>query len=577
MKNLLKAINYLFIGLDKKQLKRLILISGLILICAVLEAIGISLVIPLVSIIFDPDYFSENKFLGSFFSNKLQINTILYLVAFLGLFFIFKNLFILFINWIQHKLINLVSIEMSQKLYRTYLNSPYQFHATSNKGQLYNNISHITSFISGLEALMTIFAETLILLCILFFLLYFEFLGTLVILLTFILFASIIFMFTSQKLASWGKLRFDYTEKRIRIVTQAFTGIKEIKILNKENYFFDKFSENEKKDLGVKIKEKIIILLPRLSFEIAFITCILSFLLYKLSFSFQAGEVITLLALYAAAFFRIFPSAIRIMNETNRLINVSKLIEKIYFELKLNREVNIEKNEINDQFLLKKNLVIKNLTFKFDRETKNLINSINLEIRFGESIGIIGKTGSGKSTFVNLITGLIKPISGAILVDGNDINMNYKSWQKQIGYVFPETFLINDTIKKNIALGVKEENIDNYLIQNAIIKSELFDFVEGLKEKADTKIGEFGANISSGQRQRIGIARALYHNPKPKLLILDEATSALNLEVEKKILSHIKKLEKDMTILIISHRESTLINCDRIFKIETGKLNQIKN
>ena len=577
MKNLLKAINYLFIGLDKKQFKRLILISGLILICAVLEAIGISLVIPLVSIIFDPNYFSENKFLGSFFSNKLQINTILYLVALLGLFFIFKNLFILFMNWIQHKLINLVSIEMSQKLYRTYLNSPYQFHATSNKGQLYNNISHITSFISGLEALMTIFAETLILICILLFLLYFEFLGTLVILLTFILFASIIFMFTSQKLASWGKLRFDYTEKRIRIVTQAFTGIKEIKILNKENYFFDKFSENEKKDLGVKIKEKITILLPRLSFEIAFITCILSFLLYKLSFSFQAGEVIALLALYAAAFFRIFPSAIRIMNETNRLINVSKLIEKIYFELKLNREVNIEKNETNHQFLLKKNLVIKNLTFKFDRETKNLINSINLEIRFGESIGIIGKTGSGKSTFVNLITGLIKPISGAILVDGNNINMNYKCWQKQIGYVFPETFLINDTIKKNIALGVKEENIDNYLIQNAIIKSELFDFVEGLKEKADTKIGEFGANISSGQRQRIGIARALYHNPKPKLLILDEATSALNLEVEKKILSHIKKLEKDMTILIISHRESTLINCDRIFKIEKGKLNQIKN
>lgn len=577
MKNLLKAINYLFIGLDKKQFKRLILISGLILICAALEAIGISLVIPLVSIIFDPNYFSENKFLGSFFSNKLQINTIMYLVAFLGFFFIFKNLFILFINWIQHKLINLISIEVSQKLYRTYLNSPYQFHATSNKGQLYNNISHINSFISGLEALMTIFAETLILICILLFLLYFEFLGTLVILLTFTLFASIIFMFTSQKLASWGKLRFDYTEKRIRIVTQTFTGIKEIKILNKENYFFDKFSENEKKDLGVKIKEKIIILLPRLSFEIAFITCILSFLLYKLSFSFQAGEVITLLALYAAAFFRIFPSAIRIMNETNRLINVSKLIEKIYFELKLNREVNSEKNEINDQFLLKKNLVIKNLTFKFDRETKNLINSINLEIRFGESIGIIGKTGSGKSTFVNLITGLIKPISGAILVDGNDININYKCWQKQIGYVFPETFLINDTIKKNIALGVKEENIDNYLIQNAIIKSELFDFVEGLKEKADTKIGEFGANISSGQRQRIGIARALYHNPKPKLLILDEATSALNLEVEKKILSHIKKLEKDMTILIISHRESTLINCDRIFKIETGKLNQIKN
>lgn len=577
MKKLLKSINYLIIGLDKKQIKRLTIISSLLLVSAVLEAIGISLVIPLVSIIFDPNYFSDNSFLKPFFSNKLQINIILTLVVFLCLFFVLKNLFILFLIWTQNRLINLTALEMNQKLYKTYLNSPYQFHAITNKSELYNNISHIIFFIAGLEALMIIFAETLILLCILMFLLYFEFFGTLVILLTFIIFALIIFIFSSQKLANWGKARFEHTEKRVRIITQAFSGIRQIKILNKENYFFDKFSENEKGDLSLRIKEKIINLVPRLGFEIAFVTCILSFLLYKLSFSFRAGEIITLLALYAAAFFRIFPSAIRIMHEINRLLNISKIIEKIFFEFKSSKDEDIEKNKIGEQFLLQKNIEVKNLIFKFDGEKKNLINSINLDIKFGERVGIIGKTGSGKSTFVNLISGLIKPHSGTVLIDGNDINKNYKCWQKQIGYVFPETFLLNDSIKNNIALGVKEENIDNELIQNAIKKSELFDFVDELNEKADTKIGEFGAKISSGQRQRIGIARVFYHNPKPKLLILDEATSALNLEVEKKIINHIKNLGRDITVIIVSHRESTLANCDRIFRIESGRLNQIKN
>ena len=265
------------------------------------------------------------------------------------------------------------------------------------------------------------------------------------------------------------------------------------------------------------------------------------------------------------------------MHEINRLLNISKIIEKIFFEFKSSKDEDIEKNKIGEQFLLQKNIEVKNLIFKFDGEKKNLINSINLDIKFGERVGIIGKTGSGKSTFVNLISGLIKPHSGTVLIDGNDINKNYKCWQKQIGYVFPETFLLNDSIKNNIALGVKEENIDNELIQNAIKKSELFDFVDELNEKADTKIGEFGAKISSGQRQRIGIARVFYHNPKPKLLILDEATSALNLEVEKKIINHIKNLGRDITVLIVSHRESTLANCDRIFRIESGRLNQIKN
>ena len=213
-KKLFNSIGLLIGGLNDQQRKRLILITSLILISVILEALGISLVIPLVSIIFDPNYFSKNNFLPTFFSNERQINIIFYLIFFLSLFFIIKNLFVLFLNWTQNKLINKISLEMSQKLYKTYLNSPYQFHTKSNKSQLYNNVSHVTSFISGLESLMILVAETLILLSILFVLLYFEFFGTMIILFIFILSSSIIFMFTSQKLANWGKSRFQFIEKK---------------------------------------------------------------------------------------------------------------------------------------------------------------------------------------------------------------------------------------------------------------------------------------------------------------------------------------------------------------------------
>lgn len=571
---LFKSIYYLISGLEKKQLNRIFLITVLIFISALLEAVGISLVIPLVSIIFDPNYLSKNEVFGVFFSNKLQTNIIFSLLIILGLFFIFKNLFVLFLNWTQNKLINSISLEMSQRLYKTYLNSPYQFHAKSNKSQLYNNISHVTSFISGLESLMNLITESLILLSILSVLLYFEFIGTLLILIIFILFSGIIFMFTSQKLANWGKFRFQFFEKKLRNVTQTLTAIKEIKILNRQKYFFDEFTENEKKDLNISNKEKIINLVPRLTFEIAFIVCISSFLIYKLNFDFKTSETIALLALYAAAFFRVFPSALRIIFNINRIINVSKIIKEIFNEFRINEVKKINYNKEEKNFLFKEKIVIRDLSFKFDESKKNIINSVNFDIKFGEKVGIVGETGSGKSTLVNLISGLIKPQSGEILVDGNDINKSSKSWYMQLGYVFPETFLTNESIKQNIAFGVEEKKIDNNLINHAVIKSELFDFIENLNEKIETKIGEFGAKISSGQRQRIGIARALYHTPK--LLILDEATSALNLEVEKKILNNLIKLGKNITILIISHRESTLVNCDKIFRVEDGVLNRIK-
>ena len=572
-KKIIGSILNILKSLNSKQRNRLIILTSLILISALLEAAGISLVIPLVSLILDPQSLIENKFVGSLFNNKFTNTELIYFfIGMACLFYISKNIFILFLNWIQNKMINKTSLELSQKLYRVYLNSPYEFHTKTNKSVLYNNVSHVTTFITGLEALMMLVAELLILIGILFVLMYFELVGTIIILLVFILCSSIIFLLTSQKLANWGKWRFQYKEKKIRIVNQVFTGIKEIKILNRIKFFYDEFTLNEKKDLDLSNKAKIVNLIPRLSFEVVFILCISSFIFYKFNSDFAVNNIIIILALYAAAFFRIFPSALRIVFNINTIINVSKIIEKIHSELNSLKE---NPKPFNSKTIFfGERLSISDVNFKFDKRSKQILNSINLDINFGEKIGIVGETGSGKSTFANLITGLIKPQSGNVLIDGQNIHTNIESWQKQIGYVFPETFIINESIKKNIALGIEETEIDEKIINQVIGKSELSSFIENLPEKVNTKIGEDGAQISSGQKQRIGLARALYLNPK--LLILDEATSSLNKEIEKKILDGLENFGREITIIIISHRDTTLTKCDKIFKIENGFLKNIK-
>ena len=223
------------------------------------------------------------------------------------------------------------------------------------------------------------------------------------------------------------------------------------------------------------------------------------------------------------------------------------------------------------KLFLKKKLSVKNIKFKFNNRSKQVLNSLNLEINFGEKIGIVGETGSGKSTLINTITGLIKPQTGNILIDDKNIEKNIVGWQKQIGYVSQDTFIIDDTLIKNIALGVPENKISNDKIEEVIEQTKIKNFANSLPKGLNTEIGEDGAQISGGQKQRIGIARALYS--RPKLLILDEATSALDVEVESEILSEINKLKNKVTIIIISHRTSTLVGCDKVFKLEKGILN----
>ena len=580
IKNFFISISKILNSLNREQINRLYILFFLILISVGLETLSIGLVVPVISFVLDPESLSQNVFFNFLF-NDYQIKYLIYiLIIFISLFFILKNLFLIFLNWFQNKKLNMISLELSQKLYKVYTNSSYEFHTKVDKSVIYNNVLHITTFITGLESLVLLIAECMILSGILIILLYFEFIGTIIIISVFAISSCLIFFFTSKPLAKWGELNFRFAEKKIKSVIQVFTGIKEIKLLNKHNYFYEQFSSNEKKDLEINNKVKIINLIPRLSFEIIFLLSIFSFLLYKFKTDFVSSGVISILALYTAAFFRILPSISRIISYANRIINISKIIDEINREIQSLEKKSFytdekENNLTNTKIItFSKTLKIENISYQYNLRTRKIFNELNLIINFGEKIGIIGETGSGKSTLVNIVTGLLKPNKGNILVDESNIQENILNWQKQIGYVAPETFIINDTIKKNIALGISEKKIDNEKLKSVIEIAELNKFIDNLPLKDNTKIGEQGSEISSGQRQRIGIARALY--VKPKLLILDEATSSLNVEIENKILKKLEYFDKELTIISISHRDSALINCDRIFKLNNGNLVNIK-
>ena len=283
--------------------------------------------------------------------------------------------------------------------------------------------------------------------------------------------------------------------------------------------------------------------------------------------------IVSLLGLFAAAAFRLMPSLTRIMNSIQKIIYNRPAINSIYKEFE-DFKKSVSQNKDLENISFSHQLNFQNLSFKYPDSNKLILNGLNFTIKSGATIGIIGESGTGKTTLINILLGLLQPTKGEILVDGKKIKNNLKGWQKMIGYVPQDVYIMDDTIKKNIAFALPEEQINKEQVISSIKKSKLEDFVSNLEDGMNTNIGEFGDKISGGQRQRIAIARALYRDPK--VLIFDEFTNSLDLETEKNILKEVFNLKGKKTVIMIAHRLTTLENCDLIYKIEEGKILKVK-
>ena len=574
MNFMLNKLNFL---LSKKQRGSLIYITILLFFGMVLEIFGLGVIVPMLTFILEPDSLGQFLKNSTFIKNigiTNQSNFLYFFLIGIVLLYVIKTIVIIYLVYKQNRFITDLYSDFSVNLFNNYINQNYSFHLNKNSSILVKNIQvEVNLFRSFLSSWITIVIETSLLLAIMLTLIFIEPIGALSIGLFFSILSIVMFSISKKKLKSWGKKREVIDSSISKHILETFGGIKDILILGRKNYFEKYFFKVSRERSRILKNYLTISQTPRYFFELVAIFGLVGFILIMILIGKDNTELIAILGVFVAATFRMIPSFNRIFSAFQNAKYYTSSVDLMYKEFKSFYRNQTENNYIKSKDFNSK-IEIRNLTFSYSKSKDLVLKKINLTINKGDSIGIIGESGSGKSTLVDLLMGLYKPKDGKIMIDGVDIHNNTRNWQNKIGYVPQSIFLTDDSILKNIALGIDENLIDFELINSVVKASQLEKFIHSLDEGINTQVGERGVQLSGGQLQRIGIARALYN--QPEILILDEATASLDYNTEINVMEAIKNIKKDKTLIIVAHRLTTLDDCDYIYKIEKGELN-LKN
>ena len=565
--------------LNKKQRYFIAFLFVGILISAIFEMIGVGSIPIFINLLLKPDqlisYLPENG-LTNFFIAQDHLSQILISALFLLLIFIFKNLFLFFTIYLQAKIFKNINIENSKRLFQAYIQSPYYLHLSRNPAATGRNVTNEVGLSSRyIECLLYVVREILVIAAIFILLLLTDPITVLIVFSVVGLFAITFHFVLKNKITTLSKLAQFHRGQQLQLVNQVFGAIKDTIILNRELYFTNKFRDNTAGAQRYVLFSTIINKLPRLFLEILGVIIILLVTVLFVVNDRSMETMIPTLGLLGAATIRMLPSFNTIASQLASMRGSYVSFDLVVKELiKLEKYVNTKNNLTNTTLttkdILNKSIELKNIVFKYPNSEKEILKKLSLKILPGSSIGIIGATGSGKSTLVDIILGLLPPSNGQVLVDGNNININnnHLAWQSQIGYIPQDIYLIDDTIKRNIAFGIDDNEISEDDIQRAIKLAQISEFVSDLPLQLNTIIGNRGIRLSGGQRQRVGIARALYR--KSKILVFDEATSSLDVETEKAIVDCIENLDGKVTLIVITHRLQTLRNFKNIYFIKQG-------
>jgi len=561
-------------SLDKKQKKYSVFIFVMIFIAMLFESLSIGIMIPLISTLLNHNT-GESIFSKIFILGEHAGENLIYIVMITTIIiFIIKNLILTLNLWHQTKFLRQLQLELTNKLFRHYLKSDYIFFLQNNSGTLYRNLTDIIgSFISYAKNQMTLISEIIILLGIVLILFYVDFLGTSLILISAGILSLTIYILTIKKISFFGKERNIIGAELNKHLLQGMSAAKDVKILDREEDLIHQVNKNLFKMTRLNHFIQFITGLPRFSFELLMVFTFSIIVFVMLGNKREVFDIIQYLGVFVVASFRLLPGISRILSsyQVIKYIEPSVKILLSEYDFKNNSQnKKISINKKNSPLIFNKEIKLKNISFSYSLRKEFSLSKISIDIKKGDFVGIIGQTGSGKSTLINLLIGLLEPNNGEVMVDDLNIKSNLSGWHKKIGYVPQSVYLIDDTIRKNIAFGLREENINDDLIKKAIEKANLNFFLSTLKDGAETVVGEKGIRISGGQQQRIGIARALYRDPE--ILILDEATSSLDQTTEKKIMESVNFLKKTKTLIVITHRLITVQNCDKIFMLDKGKV-----
>jgi ATP-binding cassette, subfamily B, bacterial PglK len=564
--------------LSPRERKHAVLLILMILIMAFLEMIGVMSILPFMAVVSNPILTETNPILNYLFNASsifgVQDNQefLLFLGSLVFIVLIASLSFRALTAYTQTKFVQMRQYSIGKRLLSGYLHQPYSWFLSRHSADIGKTILSETNQIigSGINPLLHLIASSTVAVALVSLLILTEPKLALIIGLVIGSFYGLIYMIVRRHLNKIGKETLKSNELRFLVISEAFSAAKEVKLGGLEKVYVNRFSNAAFPFAQNQALASIIRQLPRFILEAIVFGGILLIVLYFVAKKGSFNEAIPVLSLYVFAGYRLMPAMQQIYASFAQITFANASLDKLYNDIRNLKPLNLNHNE--DNLLFNKKIELKNVHYNYPNTTRTTLKNINLTINSKTTVGMMGVTGSGKTTAVDIIIGLLEPQKGTLVVDEQVITKkNIKSWQRSIGYVPQDIYLADQSVAANIAFGIDPENINIDAVKKASRIANLHDFViSELPKQYETIIGENGVRLSGGQRQRIGIARALYHTPK--LLILDEATSALDNQTEQIVMEAVNNLRKDITIVIIAHRLTTLKNCDNIFKLEKGHI-----
>lgn len=564
--------------LNKKQKRSVVMLCVLIFVSALLETLGVGIIIPLISAVVDPGTVLENKYvLGAF--AVLGIGAVdadgfvrLLLVATIAI-FVVKNLYMLVLYDAQAKFVTRMEAGTSVRLLSDYLNRPYSYYLNADVNAIFQTINKdIPHVFELLQEVMKLLTEVAVSICLGLLLLVVDFKMTMSIAaLMFVMLLFIVFVL-KPKLGNLGQDRLKQQVRTMKWMQQAVFGIKDVKVAAKEGFFLDEFDDAYTRLAGVTRKYTVFNNAPRLVIEMVCMVGMLAYMLYSVLQGRNLNAMLPQLTAFGMAAVRLMPSVNRISTHLSTIAYYEPSLNFVCDNLNISGLAEAKHSEKNTRIHLEKEICLKDIRFRYPNTEKDIFDKAQMTIPIGESVGVIGASGAGKTTVIDILLGLLTPQEGKILADGREVKGSDPAWLSAIGYIAQNIYMLDTTIRSNVAFGVKEEEIDEDRIWEVLREAQMADFVHGLPDGLATEIGDRGVRLSGGQRQRIGIARALYHDPE--LLVFDEATSALDNDTEAAIMEAINALKGRKTLVIIAHRLKTIENCDRLYKVENGSITE---
>lgn len=541
------------------------------------EIFGLALVLPVISLLIDDSYSSSNFLLNemnNFFVNVGLINSPKFLLILIISIYCLKSIIQVLITYQQKRIVTTLTKNLSNKLYHSYINQNYLYFTNNNKSKMIQLLQvEMVHFFNFFESLMGLIAELIILVGIYIVVLLLEPRGILILTFAYLISGIVYYKLLNQRIKKWGQIRLTIDQTLSKLILETFNVIKEIILNNKYLSFINYFnSENHTKSKYAAF-QLTANQLPRIYFELVALISIISFIFLLIYLNTDSNTIIFILAILGAASFKLLPSINKIITYYQGVSYYSSSFYKIYDEIK---DLNyIKSKEEKEKVLRFKNEIhLKDLSYSYSKNNL-ILNNVDFKIKKGSFIGISGKSGTGKTTFINLLTGLIEPNSGNVLFDGLRVKENLTNYQSMIGYVSQNVFLMDESIKKNVAFELDAKLIDEEKVKQSLQSVDLWEWVESQEERLDTSVGEGGIKISGGQKHRIGIASALYKDPD--ILIFDEPTTALDKATETEVMNAILNLSftDEKTIIIVSHDLNILKRCKEIFEIKNNNIYKI--